>query len=74
MLSFLDAFSDYHQIFIFHSKQEKKAFITPQGLYCYHVMSVGLKNVSATYQRLMTKIFKPLMRQRMEVYIDDIVV
>ena len=74
MLSFLDAFSDYHQILIFHSKQEKKAFITPQGLYCYHVMSVGLKNVSATYQRLMTKIFKPLMGQRMEVYIDDIVV
>ena len=37
-------------------------------------MSVGLKNVSATYQRLMTKIFKPLMGQRMEVYIDDIVV
>ena len=37
-------------------------------------MSFRLKNASATYQRLMTKIFKPLISQTMEVYIDDIVV
>ncbi|RVW83263.1 Retrovirus-related Pol polyprotein from transposon 17.6 [Vitis vinifera] len=37
-------------------------------------MPFGLKNTSATYQRLMTKIFKPLVGRTMEVYIDDIVV
>ena len=37
-------------------------------------MSFGLKNASATYQRLMKKIFKPLIDQTVEVYIDDIVV
>lgn len=37
-------------------------------------MSFGLKNASATYQRLITKIFKPLIDRTMEVYIDDIVV
>ena len=37
-------------------------------------MLFGLKNAGATYQRLMTKIFKPLVRRTVEVYIDDIVV
>nr|CAN61463.1 hypothetical protein VITISV_005681 [Vitis vinifera] len=50
------------------------AFITPHGLYCYKVMPFRLKNVGATYQRLMTKIFKPLVGLTVEVYIDDIVV
>ena len=48
--------------------------MTPHGLYCYRIMPFGLKNVGATYQRLMTKIFKPLIGQIVEVYIDDIVV
>ena len=37
-------------------------------------MSFGLKNAGAIYQRLMTKIFKPLVGRTVEVYIDDIVV
>ena len=37
-------------------------------------MLFGLKNAGATYQRLMTKIFKPLIGHIVEVYIDDIVV
>ncbi|RVW82241.1 Transposon Ty3-I Gag-Pol polyprotein [Vitis vinifera] len=73
MLSFLDAFSGYHQIPISPDDEEKTAFITPHGLYCYKVMPFGLKNVGATYQRLMTKIFKPLISHTVEVYIDDIV-
>ena len=36
-------------------------------------MSFGLKNADATYQKLMTKIFKPLISQTMEVYIDGFV-
>ncbi|RVW31030.1 Retrovirus-related Pol polyprotein from transposon 17.6 [Vitis vinifera] len=73
MLSFLDAFSGY-QIPMSPDDEEKTAFITPHGLYCYKVMPFGLKNAGATYQRLMTKIFKPLIGHTVEVYIDDIVV
>ncbi|RVW39840.1 Retrovirus-related Pol polyprotein from transposon 297 [Vitis vinifera] len=74
MLSFLDAFSGYHQIPMSPDDEEKTAFITPHDLYCYKVMPFGLKNAGATYQRLMTKIFKPLIGHSVEVYIDDIVV
>ncbi|RVX06224.1 Transposon Ty3-I Gag-Pol polyprotein [Vitis vinifera] len=66
MLSFLDAFSGYHQIPMSPADEEKTAFITPYGLYCYKVMSFGLKNAGATYQRLMTKIFKPLIGHTIE--------
>ena len=74
MLSFLDAFSGYHQIPMHPPDVEKTSFITPQGLYYYNVMPFGLKNVGATYQRLVTKMFKPLLDSTMEVYIDDMLV
>ncbi|RVW68778.1 hypothetical protein CK203_060953 [Vitis vinifera] len=35
MLSFLDAFSGYHQIPMSPADEEKTSFITPHGLYCY---------------------------------------
>ena len=74
MLSFLYAFSGYHQIPMHSLDVEKTSFITPHGLYCYNVMPFGLKNVGATYQRLVTKMFCPLLRSIMEVYIDDMLV
>ncbi|KAL6342308.1 hypothetical protein AAG906_007522 [Vitis piasezkii] len=43
MLSFLDAFSGYHQIPMAPADEEKTAFITPHGLYCYKVMPFRLK-------------------------------
>ncbi|RVX19372.1 Transposon Ty3-I Gag-Pol polyprotein [Vitis vinifera] len=61
VLSFLDAFFGYHQIPMAPDDEEKTSFITPHGLCCYRVMPFGLKNARATYQRLMTKIFKPLI-------------
>ena len=71
MLSFLDAFSGYHQIPMYLPDVEKTSFITPHGLYCYNVMPFGLKNFGATYRRLVTKMFRPLLGKTMEVYIDD---
>ena len=74
MLSFLDAFSGYHQIPMYSPDMEKITFITPHGIFCYNVMPFGLKNAEATYQRLVTKMFRPLLGKTMEVYIDDMLV
>ena len=74
MLSFLDAFSGYHRIPMHSPDVEKTSFITPHGLYCYNVMPFDLKNDGATYQRLVTKMFRPLLGSTMEVYIDDMLV
>ena len=71
MLSFLDAFSGYHQIPMHPPDAEKTSFITPHELYCYNVMPFGLKIAGTTYQRLVTKMFRPLLGSTMEVYIDD---
>ena len=54
--------------------QEKTAFITSQGLYCYKVMPFGLKNAGATYQRLVNRMFNKQIGRNMEVYIDDMLV
>ena len=37
-------------------------------------MPFGLKNAGATYQRLVTKMFRPLLGSTMKVYIDDMLV
>ena len=49
-LSFLDAYSGYHQITMKESDQLATSFITPFGPYCYVKMLFGLKNAGATFQ------------------------
>jgi hypothetical protein len=58
------------------SRQDRKhtAFVTVDGLYCYVVMPYGLKNALSTFVRAMSKSFGDLIRDRVEVYVDDIVV
>ncbi|XXG46965.1 hypothetical protein AAC387_Pa02g1687 [Persea americana] len=73
-MSFLDAYRGYHQIPLYAADQEKTAFITPRGTYCYKVMPFGLKNARATYQRLVTQMFGAQLGKTVEVYIDDMVV
>ena len=53
----MDTFSGYNQIQMAKEDQEKTAFVTNQGLYCYKVMPFGLKNAGATYQRLVNQMF-----------------
>ena len=40
----MDAFSSYNQICINKEDQEKTAFITNYGLYCYKVTTFGLRS------------------------------
>ena len=74
LLTFMDAFSRYNQIKMDEEDQEKTAFITSQGLYCYKVMPFELKNAGATYQRLVNKMFNKQIGRNMEVYVDDMLV
>ena len=74
LLSFMDAFSGYNQIRMKEVDQQKTSFVTSQGLFCYKVMPFGLKNVGATYQRLVNHMFRPQIGRNVEVYVDDILV
>ena len=49
-------------------------FITVDGLFCYIVMPYGLRNALPTFVRAMNKTFCNLIRDIVEVYVDDIVV
>nr|GEV92974.1 reverse transcriptase domain-containing protein [Tanacetum cinerariifolium] len=71
---FLDAYKGYHHIQLAEADEKKTAFHTGQEVYCYTKMPFGLKNASATYQRLMDKAFESQIRRNMEVYVDDSVV
>ena len=73
-MSFLDAFQGYHQIALAPEGREKTAFISPDANYHYEVMPFGLKNARATYQRMMTRMFREKIGCTVEVYIDDMVV
>jgi hypothetical protein len=74
LLSFMDAFSGYHQIHMNEIDQEKTSFITDLGLYCNKMMAFGLKNTRATYQRLVNKMFQDQIGRNVEVYVDDMLV
>ena len=74
LLTFMDAFSGYNQIQMAEEDQEKIAFITSQGLYCYRVMPFGLKNVGAMYQRLVNQMFSKQIERNVEVYMDNMLV
>ena len=52
--------------------QEKMAFYTDRGVYCYTIMPFGFKNAGTTYQRLVNRIFKDQIGRNVEVYVDDI--
>ena len=49
-LSCLDVFSRYNQILLVEEDQEKTAFVTERGIYCFKVMPFGLKNAGATFK------------------------
>jgi len=74
LLSFMDAYSGYNQIKMHPPDEDKTTFITSQGIYCYKMMPFGLKNVGATFQRMINKVFKDLIENIMEVYMNDMLV
>jgi len=73
LFSFMDGFSRYNQIKMAPEDMEKTTFIPLWGTFCYKVMSFGLKNAGATYQRAMVALFHDMMHKEIEVYVDDMI-
>nr|GEY14709.1 reverse transcriptase domain-containing protein [Tanacetum cinerariifolium] len=57
----------YHQIKMAKEDEEKTTFITSQGIFCYSKMPFGLRNVGATYQRLVDKAFHKQVGRNLEL-------
>jgi hypothetical protein len=74
LLSFVDAYSGFHQIPLNPADQIKTSFITLYGAYCYHMMPFGLRNAGATYQRCMQKCLHDQIGKNVQVYVDDVVI
>jgi hypothetical protein len=74
LMSFLDCFSGYHQIWMRRVVEEKTSFTTPFGTYCFVRMPEGLKNVGPSFSRMSSKVLGPQLRRNVLAYVDDIVV
>jgi hypothetical protein len=76
VISFLDSNDGYNQIFMAKEDISKMVFhcLGFIGLFEWIVMTFGLKNVGATYQRVMNLIFHELLGIILEIYIDDVIV
>jgi hypothetical protein len=76
VISFMDDNVGYNQIFIAIEDISKTSFICPGhiGLFEWIVMTFGLKNAGATYQRALNYIFHELIGKIVEIYIDDVVI
>ena len=76
IISFMDGNAGYNQIFMAEEDIPKTAFRCPGhvGLFEWIVMTFGLKNAGATYQRAMNFIFHEYIGTSVEIYIDDVVI
>ena len=70
----LDLASGYYQVEMDEDAQEKSSFCTRTGLYKWKVLSFGLTNGPATFQRLMERVLKGLHWSILMVYLDDILI
>jgi hypothetical protein len=74
LMSLLDCYSGYHQIWMKKEDEPKTSFITPSGTYCYLRMPEGLKNVGGSFSRITAKDLHSQIGRNVLTYVDDIIV
>jgi hypothetical protein len=82
IMTLLDCFSRYHQIWLHKEEKEKTSFIIPFNTYCYLRLAEGLKNAGPMFcsnfltsvVRRTKAILKSQMQTNIFAYVDDIVV
>jgi hypothetical protein len=74
LMSLLDCYSSYHQIWMKKEDEPKTSFITPSGTYCYLWMPEGLKNAGESFSRMTSKVLCTQIGRNVLAYVDDIIV
>jgi len=67
----MDSFFSYNQINILPVDQHKTTFIFPWGTFSYQKLPFGLKNVGATFQRVMSYAFHDI-KHIVQPYLNDL--
>ena len=70
----LDLISGFYQIEVDEKDREKTAFVTPDGLYEFNRLPMGLCNAPSTFQYLMDVVLSNLKWTMVLVYLDDLIV
>ena len=68
---FLDGYSGYNQISIALEDQDKTNFTCPYDTFAFRRMPFGLCNAPTTLQRCMMSMFSDLVKEVMEIFMDD---
>jgi hypothetical protein len=74
LMCFLDAYSGFHQIPMSKEDEKHTIFIIVDDLFYCVSIPYSLKNALPTFVRALHKAFGDLIRDLVEVYVDDIVV
>lgn len=72
LITTLDLNKGYWQIPLTENAKQISSFVTPQGLFSYTVLSFGLCNAAATFQRVVNHVIRGLPGTA--AYIDDLVI
>jgi hypothetical protein len=74
LMSLLDCYLEYHQIWMKKEDEPKTSFITPSGTYCYLWMLEELKNVGGSFSRMTTKVSSSQLGRNVLTSVDGITV
>jgi hypothetical protein len=74
VMSLLDCFSRYHQIWLNQDDEEKTSFITLGGTYCYQRMPKGLRNGGPIFSRMIDGIFNKQKGKILVAYVLTVVI
>jgi hypothetical protein len=74
LMSLLECYSGYHQIWMKKEDESKTSFITPSGTYCYLRMPEGLKNAGGSFSRMTARVLHSQIGKNVLTYVDDIIV
>jgi ribonuclease HI len=74
LMSILDCYLGYHQIWMKKEDEPKTSFITPSGTYCYLRMPEGLKNPGGSFSKMTARVLHSQIGRNVLTYVDVIIV